>query len=86
MAINPFKSMQDATLFNSAAAVTPSDTLNIATGVTRGVYVGGTGDLKVTMADGAVVTFKAVPVGLYPFQVLQVFSTGTTATNIVAVY
>ena len=70
---------------NSAAAVTPSDTTNLASGFTRAIYVGGTGDLAVVMIDGTTVTFKAVPAGtLLPVAVTRVNSTGTSATNIVA--
>lgn len=83
-AVNPFKSNQDATKYNSGAAVTTDDTALIP--VTRGIYVGGAGDVKVQFADGTTATLKAVPLGLYPLQVQQVFATGTTATNIVALY
>lgn len=82
--VTPFKSNQDATKYNSGAAVSPDDVATIA--VTRGVYVGGAGDLKVTFADGTSATLKAAPLGVYPIMVQQVFATGTTATNIVALY
>ena len=69
----------------TAAAVTKHDTNTIP--LTRSVYVGGAGSLKVTMADGADVTFAAVPAGTtIPIRVVRVFSTGTTATSIVALY
>ena len=70
----------------SAAAVTPSDSADM-TYVSRGIYVGVTGDVAVNMAgSGAGVTFKAVPAGtLLPIAVARVLATGTTATNIVAV-
>jgi len=53
---------------------------------TRGLYVGGAGDVAVTMAeDGNNVTFVGVLAGsILPVQVTKVLSTGTTATNIVA--
>lgn len=75
-----------------AAAVTPSDTVNIPaiTGGTNNgcvLYVGGAGNLKVLTVGGDEVTLTAVPVGTFvPVQVLRVFSTGTTATNIVALW
>jgi hypothetical protein len=68
--------------YRSAAAVTPSDATVFST--TKGLYVGGTGALAVTMANGEVVTFTAVPVGFHPLQVTQVRATGTAATNIIA--
>ena len=52
---------------------------------TRGVYVGTTGNLKVDMVSGGTVTFVAL-VGLLPIQVDRIYATGTTATNIVALY
>lgn len=66
------------------AAVTPADGADIATQGT--LYVGGTGALKVTTSDGSVLTFAAVPVGFFPVKVKRVWATGTTATNIIAVY
>lgn len=68
-----------------AAAVTPSDSADIKT--TRGIYVGSSGNLKVDMAYGSTVTFSSVMAGqIYPFQVTRVYSTGTTASAIVALY
>lgn len=66
-------------------AVTPHDT-NELTYVSRALWIGSTGNLKVTMADGQELTFNSVPVGWMPLRVKKVFSTGTTAANIVAVY
>lgn len=68
-----------------AAAVTPHDTNAIET--TRSLYVGGTGNLNVVMdGDTAATLFVGAPVGYHPLQVIQVLSTGTTATSIVALY
>ena len=70
---------------DSAAAVTPHDTGTIP--LTRSLYIGGTGALKVTMADGTDVVFAAVPAGTtIPIRVIRVFNTGTAATSIVALY
>lgn len=64
------------------SAVAKSDT-TVLSGV-RALYVGGTGDLAVKGADGATVTFKAVPAGMVlPIQATQVLN-ATTATDIVA--
>ena len=68
-----------------AEAVTPHDT-NELTLVSRGLWVGGAGNVAVVMAEGDEVTFVGVSAGtLLPFCVKQVKATGTTATNIVAV-
>jgi hypothetical protein len=64
--------------------VTPHDT-NELTVVTRALWVGTAGDLKVTMASGDVVTFPGAS-GWMPIRARQVFSTGTTAADIVAVW
>lgn len=54
----------------------------------RGVWVGGAGNVKVTMQrDGTQVTFTAVPAGtLLPVAASRVWATGTTATLMVALY
>ncbi len=75
--------------FVLGAPVTPSDTVQL-TDSTHGLYVGGVGDVTVVFAQDATLTpvvFKAVPVGaVLPISVTQVRATGTTATNIVALY
>lgn len=75
-----------------AAAVTPSDTVNIPA-VTGGsnngcvLYVGGAGNLKVLTIGGDEVILPNVQAGTFvPVQVLRVFATGTTATSIVALW
>ncbi|HBY59942.1 MAG TPA: hypothetical protein DEH78_08965 [Solibacterales bacterium] len=71
------------------AAVTPSDSTTFSP-VPRALYVGGTGDLTVIGAGddtGTPVTFSTVPAGtLLPIAVSKVMATGTSASNIVAVY
>lgn len=64
----------------SYVAVTPSDTGLV--GPCMALYVGVTGDVAVKYSPGgASVVFKSVPVGA-----AIVMSTGTTATNIVAIF
>lgn len=49
-----------------------------------GIYVGGTGDVKVTTMAGTDVVFSAVPVGTTLWvAVSKVWSTGTTASLMV---
>tara|TARA_R110000868_G_scaffold227395_1_gene480376 strand:- start:407 stop:874 length:468 start_codon:yes stop_codon:yes gene_type:complete len=50
------------------------------------LYVGVTGDLKVTASGGGTVILKAAPVGWHPINVTRVWATGTTATDIVAAW
>ncbi len=69
---------------HGAVAITKSDVTVIP--ITRAIYVGGTGNIAVRMADGQSVTFSSVPVGVFPIQVDMVKSTDTTATNMIALY
>jgi hypothetical protein len=71
---------------HSAEAVTPSNSTVLKP--TRGLFVGGAGPVKVDMADtGTAITFAGVAAGtLLPIQVVKVYSTGTDATDIVALY
>jgi len=75
----------------TAATVTPSDTVNIPSasgGENNGcvLYVGVSGNIKVTTTSSNEVTFVGVPVGFFPVQVLKVWVTGTTATDIIALW
>lgn len=68
-----------------AAAVTPNDSTDL-TFTSRAIYVGGGGDLKVNLSDGTTVTFASIAAGIiHPIRVKRVFSTGTTATGILAI-
>lgn len=70
---------------SNAFSVTPSDSADLDS-VTRGIYVGATGDLKVTMMGGGVVTFVSLVAGvIHPIMAQRIWSTGTTATDIVGV-
>lgn len=68
-----------------AQAVVPSDTVMFASPSV--IYVGTSGDVQVTTAQGDVVVFSNLPAGsVIPVQVDQVWVTGTTAANLVRVY
>ena len=75
-----------------AASVTPSDTANIPSvsgGTNNGcvLYVGGAGNLKVETVGGDEVTFVGINTGTFlPVQVVKIFATGTSATNILALW
>ncbi|WP_152982211.1 spike base protein, RCAP_Rcc01079 family [Prosthecomicrobium hirschii] len=69
-----------------AAAVTPSDSTDLTTDA-RSLYIGGSGNVKVTTSGGSTETFYNLSAGSYLVQrVHRVWSTGTTATYIVAVW
>ena len=67
------------------ASITPSDTVQITT-AHRAVYVGGAGNLAVTLAEGDAVTFVGVPAGtVLPIKCSLIKSTSTTATSILVI-
>lgn len=91
----PIQSIPPAHNVNSSAvngfSVTPHDSTNFAiwtdSGLTsRALWIGVTGDVAVVFANDAAVTFKNVPVGFLDVMAKRVNSTGTTASQIVAVY
>lgn len=68
-----------------ASLVTPSDTEDLSA-TARALYIGTTGNVRLTTVSGRVVTFATVPVGILPVGAQRVWSTGTTASNIVALW
>ena len=66
-----------------AFAITPHDSTDFEQ-VTRGIYVGGAGNIVAVMSDGTAVTFTGALVGtILPIRARRVNSTNTTATNLV---
>jgi len=57
--------------------ITPSDSADID--VTRGLYIGTAGALKITDAAGNTVTIANATAGDHPWQIKRVYSTGTDA-------
>lgn len=71
-------------VFNQWVAVTPSNTVDLPW-LTHSVWVGGAGNVAAVMQDGSVGTFTGVTAGeLLPIIARRINSTGTTATNLVA--
>lgn len=71
-----------------ARAVTPSNSANLPypSVIYVGSVSGGTA-VKVTTAQGDEVTFSGLVAGnVIPVQVIRVWSTGTTASSLVAIY
>lgn len=58
------------------------------TSASRGLYVGGTGNVKVDMAGGDTgIIFQSVPAGaILPIQVTKIYTSGTSATKMVAMW
>lgn len=70
----------------NAAAVTPNDSTDMPN-VARGLFVGGAGNIALTMQGGQELTFTGVTAGaILPICVKRVKSTNTTASNIVALW
>lgn len=67
---------------SSAAQVTPSDLVDLPF-VSRALYIGTAGDLRVLTRDGQDVTYRNVS-GTKVLRVARVFATGTTAADIVS--
>lgn len=68
-----------------AVSVTPSDSAEFLP--TKGLYVGGAGNVSVVMSDDSSVTFSGLAVGtIHNISVKSVKATGTTATSILALY
>ena len=69
-----------------ALAIQPDDAGDLPQ-VTRALYVGGSGDVAVTMRGGETVSFAAVSAGtLLPVRVSRVLASGTTATGILGLW
>jgi len=72
----------------SAAAVTPNDSADLPN-FARMLYVGvggSTKDIKLTTLNGDTVTLKNVPTGILMVQARRVWSAGTTASEIIALW
>lgn len=69
-----------------AVAITPDNDATL-TIMTRALYVGGAGNLRVLTAGGDDVTLSGIQAGsMIPIRVVKVFATSTTATAIVGLW
>lgn len=95
--MNPFLvTTDDATAVIGAVTVTPNDSADITPSAgparpTRALIFGATGAVKMTMADGSVITITipaAVLGFIQNFAVTRIWATGTTvaASSITALY
>jgi hypothetical protein len=68
----------------NAAVPTLSDTVDLPI-PTRGLYVGSTGDVKVTLVNGDVVTYTSMAAGVtHAKRIKRIWLNGTTATGLIA--
>lgn len=79
--------------YNEAQAITVSNTVNLTEfdaqqRLTDAIYVGSNaGNMSVVMQDDTVIVFKLIPVGtIVPVRCKRVNATGTTSTDMVALY
>jgi hypothetical protein len=72
---------------SDAITIVPNDAADLGKVPTKGLYIGVSGDVKVTLNSGNTVTFTGLSSGvIHPIAVKRVWATGTTATNMLAVY
>lgn len=72
--------------YNRAAAITKSDTVNFAFGLTEAIQVGGAGIVAAVFQDDSVVNITATAGSILPIKIKRVNSTDTTATVMTALY
>ena len=70
-----------------AKAVTPANDTDLPSGVCRALYIGGDGNVSLITPEGTTVSFIGLVAGtILPVRAARVRVTGTTATNLVALY
>lgn len=75
--------------YDGAEAVDISSTdhtVSANDGVSRALFVGVAGDVKVDMANGATVTFASMAAGIHKIAITKVYKTGTAATGLVVLH
>lgn len=78
---------RDISAADYAVAITPSDTAGDVFPFPRGIYVGVAGDVTMIMKGKAgSVLFKNMTTGEHALRPVQIMATGTTATDILALY
>lgn len=77
-------SMTPDSCAQNAFAVTVSDTVDLPAPA-RALYIGGGGNIKINdTGNGAVIFYNVAAGSILPVMARRVYSTDTTATNIVA--
>lgn len=67
----------------SGETIVPSDATDLSH-ATRGIYIGSTGSLSVTLVSGDEITLSEVQAGtIYPLRIARVKASGTTAAGLV---
>lgn len=80
----------DSSSYPGSVAHTPSDSVDVAftngNKIARAMYVGTSGDITLVNGEGNTVLFSNVPVGILDVGFTRVNATGTTASDIVALW
>jgi len=86
MAYSPDKSIIQLITIENTFSITKNDSSNL-TYETIGIYVGGSGDLKIDDINGNTVILKNLIGGMWhPIRAKKIYSTDTSATDIVGAY
>lgn len=72
-------------LFSGGALVATSDVADLPR-FARALYIGVAGALKVDTLESQTITFPNVVAGVFPVKCRRVYTTGTAATGIVALW
>ncbi len=71
--------------FEGASEIVPSDTKTIP--LTRAIYVGTGGDLRIAFSDHSVATLRGIKSGsVLPVRAQAILKKGTTAQHLTALY
>ena len=69
-----------------AFSITPSDSTNLPN-ATRGIYIGGDGNLNLRTIGGSVVVFQNLVAGtVLPVRATAIYSSNTSATGLIGLY
>lgn len=78
--------IRDGAIYNKAATITISDTVNIPTGPTDAVAIGSSGNIAAVFENDVVVVIAVSGPITYPIRVKRINAASTTATGLVALY
>jgi hypothetical protein len=78
--------IRDGAIYNKAATITISDTVNIPQGLTDALLVGSTGVVQAVFENDVVVALTVTGPIILPVKVKRVNAASTTATGLVALY
>jgi len=80
------RSIGDSGPATCVRSVTPSDSADLPDGACRGFHVTAAGNVKFEDMSGNAVTVPVLASTTYPYCAKRIWSTGTTATGIFALY